>query len=98
MVKKTPKKYQNGGDHIGEHHKEAREILVKKGIYKTLHNFGPYLTSKKEDKYNRKVDQYVLEGYEFTIIEYEYMALDFNSFTVSEPIKGIQAWYQPVNG
>ena len=92
------KNYKNGAEHIGAHHKEARNALVGKGIYNTLHNFGPYLANKKEDKYNRKVDMYVLEGYEFTIIEYEYMAFDMNTITVSKPIKGIQAWYQPVKG
>jgi len=92
------KHYHNGVEHIGEHHKEARDALAGKGIYKTLHNFGPYLTSKKEDKYNRKVDGYTLEGYEFTIIEYEYMAFDLGSLKMSKPIKGIQAWYQPVKG
>ena len=90
------KHYQNGTVHIGAHHTEARQILIDKGIYRTLSNMGPYLTTKQVNKYNVLVDQYVIGGYEYSIIEYEYMDFDMSTVRVSAPRIGYTAWYQPI--
>ena len=73
----------------------ARDILVKAGIYRTLGNFGPYFPNK-ESRRHKKIETFIIEDIEFTIIESEVMSFSFDSMGMSKPYIQKEAWYQPV--
>lgn len=92
---KQPKCYVNGIEERTGDMTRAREILVKAGIYRTLNNFGPYFPNK-ESRMHKKIETFIIEDIEFTIIESEVMSFSFDSMGMSKPYKQKEAWYQPV--
>lgn len=87
------KRYVNGKPYLPGEMGLAKEALVRKGIYRTLGNFGPYLPGK-DQILHKLVDRFELEGFEFTIVEHEVMSFSFNSMSVSEPYMQKSAWFQ----
>jgi hypothetical protein len=92
---REPKKYLNGNSEQPTDFRVAKDLLIKAGLYRTLGNFGPYFPNK-ERRTHKKLETFVLEGMEFTIIESEVMSLSLNTLSVSEPYKQKEAWFQPV--
>lgn len=92
---KKAKQYVNGRfEEIGQM-TNAREVLIRKGLYSTLGNFGPFFQNKL-DRYGVKiVDRFVLDGFEFTLVETDVMSLS-SSGGVSSQYKQKEAWFQPV--
>lgn len=92
---RQPKIYQNGLTEDPTDFHRAKEALIKAGLYGTMGNFGPYF-SNKESRAHKKIDRYVLEGMEFTIIEQEVMSFSFDSMSISKPYIQKEAWFQPI--
>ena len=92
---KQPKCYVNGKEEQRGDMTRARDILVKAGIYRTLGNFGPYFPNK-ESRRHKKIETFIIEDIEFTIIESEVMSFSFDSMGMSKPYIQKEAWYQPV--
>jgi len=95
-IKKAPKQYINGLEENSGDMTRARDYLIKAGIYRTLGNFGPYFPNK-EGRIHEKIDRFVIEDMEFTIIESEVMSFSFDSMSVSKPYKQREAWFQRIN-
>ena len=89
------KQYINGNEERTGDMTRARDILIKAGIYRTLGNFGPYFPNK-ESRIHKKIETFIIEDIEFTIIESEVMSFSFDSMGMSKPYKQKEAWYQPV--
>ena len=89
------KQYINGNEERTGDMTRARDILIKAGIYRTLGNFGPYFPNK-ESRIHKKIETFIIEDIEFTIIESEVMSFSFDSMGMSQPYKQKEAWYQPV--
>jgi hypothetical protein len=87
--------YKNGREEISGEHKRAQEVLVRKGIYKTLGNFGPH-TAQKESIIHKVVEVFEAEGFQYTIIEHECMSLSMDFQTVSKPYIQRVAWFMPI--
>jgi len=94
-IMREPKKYLNGNSEQPTDFRVAKNLLIKAGVYRTLGNFGPYFPNKESRTHN-KLETFVLEGMEFTIIESEVMSFSFNTLSVSAPQKQKEAWFQPV--
>jgi hypothetical protein len=92
---REPKKYLNGNSEQPTDFSVAKNLLIKAGVYRTLGNFGPYFPNK-ESRIHNKLETFVLEGMEFTIIESEVMNFSFDTLSVSAPQKQKEAWFQPV--
>ena len=95
---RTPQTYQNGltVTDAGAEFKTAKALLLQKGIYQRMGNFGPYYPNKAK-RIVQVIETFVLEGMEFTIVESEVMSFSFSSMSVSEPYKQKEAWFQPVH-
>jgi len=93
---RQPKIYQNGIEvkDANAEFKRAKELLLRKGIYQRMGNFGPYYPNK-ESRYHTKVDRFIIDGMEFVIIESEVMSFSFDSLSVSKPYIQKEAWFQP---
>lgn len=92
---RTPKLYVNGMEEQSGQHKEAKEVLQRAGIYRTLGNFGPLFPNKLDRVYTH-IETITLEGYEYMIIESEVMSFSLGSMTMSDPYIQREAWFQPV--
>jgi hypothetical protein len=92
---KKPKRYVNGVEEQNGDFRRAKELLISKGLYRTLGNFGPYFPNK-ESRYHTKLETLIIEEMEFTIIESEVMSFSLHSMRMSEPYMEKEAWYQPV--
>jgi len=92
---RKPKLYVNGMEEQIGQMKEAREILQRRGIYRTLGNFGPLFPDKLEYRFNH-IETFTLEGYEYMIVEREVMGFSLESMAVSEPFVERVAWFQPI--
>lgn len=90
-----PKVYVNGREEQRGEMIRARDLLVKAGIYQKMGNFGPYFPNK-ESRIHKKLETFVIEDMEYTIIESEVMSFSFDSMSVSEPYKQKEAWFQPI--
>jgi hypothetical protein len=93
---KTPRTYQNGltVTDAGADFRTAKVLLLKKGIYQRMDNFGPY-NSEKSRRIVKVVDVFVLEGMEFTIVESD--VIPFSPMSVSAPGVQREAWFQPLH-
>jgi len=91
----APKVYVNGKEERIGDFKRAKELLIGKGLYGTLSNFGPYFP-KKEKRIHKKLETFIIEDMEYTIIESETISLSLSSLTVSNPHMAREAWYQTV--
>ena len=74
--------------------RKAKEILQRKGMYRTLGNFGPYFPNKA-NRIHTVIETFTREDLEFTIIESEAMYFSLGSMQMSEPRMEREAWYQP---
>ena len=92
---RKPKLYANGMEEKPGQMKEAREVLQRRGIYRTLGNFGPLFPNKLEYQFNH-IETLVMEGYEYMIVEREVMSFSLGSMTMSEPYVERVAWFQPI--
>ena len=86
------KTYVNGNPYNLGEMKTAREILIREGIYRTLGNMGPYLPGK-DDIQHQVLRTFVIDGFEFTLVEYECMSMGWD-FQISEPHKEKAIWFQ----
>jgi hypothetical protein len=86
--------YVNGKEEKAGEFTKAKEVLIRKGLYQTLGNFGPYFPNKLQRVVNL-VETFVLDGFEFTIVESEVMALSTSSVKASSSNNHKEAWYQP---
>jgi hypothetical protein len=59
-------------------------------------NFGPYYPNKAS-RIHTKIETFVIEDIEYTIIESEVMSFSFNTLSTSPPYKQREAWFQPVH-
>lgn len=91
---RNPRLYVNGMEEQLFQHKEAREILQRAGIYRTLGNFGPLFPDKLA-RSHKHIETITLEGYEYMIIESEVMSFSFSDMSVSKPYIQREAWFQP---
>jgi hypothetical protein len=90
------KNYVNGkAIQLGETQK-AREILLAKGIYQTLGNFGAYTPNKLSRLRVKEIETFVEDGFEFRIIESEVMSFSLSTLEVSKPHTQKECWYQPI--
>ena len=96
MRQRPPKQYVNGMMEETSHFKKAKEILVRKGLYQKMGNFGPYFPNK-ESRIHSKLETWVEDDMEFIIIESQVMSFSFSSMETSNPYKQREAWYQPVH-
>jgi len=90
--------YNNGiavTDSIADYSR-AKGILLRKGIYQTLGNFGPYYPNKA-DRIVTHLETFVQEGMEFTIVSSQVISLSLGSLTASKPHIQKEAWFQPVH-
>jgi len=87
--------YVNGKEEQTGEFAKAKEVLIREGIYRTLGDFGPYVPNKLKREVD-VIDTFVLDGFEFTIVESEVMSFSLSSLKVSSPYKQKEAWYQPV--
>jgi len=88
--------YENGVENQLGQMKEAREILVRNGYAGKFSNFGPLLKGKMvENKWNKFVRKFEIDGYEFHVWNTEkmYMGMDFK---MSDPIWSEEVYFQPV--
>ncbi len=92
---KPTKKYINGLEENSGDLSRARAQLIKSGIYQTLGNFGPYFPNK-ETRRHKKIETFVIEDIEFTIIESEVLSFYMDTQSMSEPHKQREAWYQRI--
>ena len=92
---RKPKLYANGMEEKPGQMKEAREVLQRRGIYRTLGNFGPLFPNKLEYQFNH-IETLAMEGYEYMIVEREVMSFSLGSMTMSEPYVERVAWFQPI--
>jgi hypothetical protein len=92
---REPKRYVNGVAEQSGDFARAKDLLISKGLYRTLGNFGPYFPNK-ESRIVTHIETFVLEEMEFTIVESEVMSFSFGSMGVSEPYRQKEAWYQPI--
>ena len=88
------KQYINGMTEGLYDFSRAKDILQRKGMYRTLGNFGPYFPNKAQ-RIHTVIETFTLEGMEFTIIESEVMSFSFSEMACSAPYKQREAWYQP---
>jgi hypothetical protein len=93
---RQPKSYQNGviATDPSTDFKRAKDLLLRRGIYQQMGNFGPYYPNK-ESRHHKKVDRFTIDGMEFVIIESEVMSFSFDSLSVSKPYIQKEAWFQP---
>ena len=90
------KNYVNGKPiELGET-KKAKEILLEKGIYQTLGNFGAYTPNKLSRSGIKEIEMFVKDGFEFRIIESEVMSFSLTSLEISKPYIQKECWYQPI--
>ena len=87
--------YKNGREETTGDFLRAKEVLIAKGLYRTLGNFGPH-TASKEDIIHQVVEVFTEGGFQFTLIEHEVMSLGMDFRTVSAPRRERTAWYMPV--
>jgi hypothetical protein len=94
---KRTQTYKNGIPVInaGTDFRRAKDLLNQKGLYRKMGNFGPYYPDK-DSRCFTKLETFILDGIEFTIIESEVMSFSLNSQSVSQPHKQREAWFQPV--
>jgi hypothetical protein len=92
---RKPKTYINGQPEENGQFVQARDILVKAGIYRKLDNFGPFFPNKLQRQFSI-VETFVKDGFEFTIIESETISFSLSSMQASAPHRNREAWYQPV--
>ena len=96
MIRNSQKKtYVNGLESDFSDFGRAKDALIKAGLYRKLGNFGPFYPNKLKREFS-VVETFVLDGFEFTVIESEVMSLSFDLLTVSQPHKQLEAWFQPV--
>jgi hypothetical protein len=93
---RPPKTYVNGQTEESGHFVQARDILVKAGIYRKLGNFGPFFPNKLQRHFSI-VETFVKDGFEFNIIESEVISFSLDTLSTSAPHRHREAWYQPVN-
>jgi len=93
---RKPKQYINGNEEQRGDMARAKELLIQAGLYRTMGNFGPYFPNK-EDRYHKKLETFIIEDIEYTIIESEVMSFSFGSMEMSKPYKQREAWFQTVN-
>lgn len=91
---RKPKLYVNGMEEQSGQMKEAKEVLQRAGIYRTLGGFGPLFPNKLDRMY-KHIETITLEGYEYMIIESEVMSFSLGSMTMSDPYIEREAWFQP---
>ena len=90
------KNYVNGKPiELGET-KKAKEILLEKGIYQTLGNFGAYTPNKLSRSGIKEIEMFVKDGFEFRIIESEVMSFSLSNLEISKPYIQKECWYQPI--
>jgi hypothetical protein len=92
---RNTKIYENGLDNQMGHNKQAKEILIRNGYAGKFSGFGPLYKGKiSEDKYNKFVRMFEIDGYEFHVWNTEkmYMGMDFK---MSDPIWSEEVYYQP---
>lgn len=80
----------------GTDFRRAKDLLIQKGLYGKLGNFGPYYPNK-DNRCFTKLETFVLDDIEFTIIESEVMSFSLGSLELSKPYMQKEAWFQPVN-
>ena len=90
-----PKQYINGNVEQRGDMLRAKELLIKAGIYRKMGNFGPYFPNK-EQRSHKKIDIFIIEDIEFTIIESEVMSFSFSTMGVSDPYIQKEAWFQTI--
>ncbi len=93
---RNTKIYENGLDTQMGQHTQAKEILIRNGYAGKFSNFGPLYKGKiSEDKYNKFVRTFEIDGFEFHVWNTEkmYMGFDLN---ISKPIWSEEVYYQPV--
>jgi hypothetical protein len=90
------KRYIDGGEYLKEDFIDAKQILINENIYQKMNNFGPFTEDKKLDKFCRKIDEFILDKFKFTIVEYECINFGLNS-GISSPRIEKAAWFQLLN-
>jgi len=95
---KRTQTYKNGMPvtDAGADFRRAKDLLIQKGLYGRLGNFGPYYPNK-DSRYFTKLETFILDGIEFTIIESEVMSFSLSSLEMSKPYIQKEAWFQPVH-
>jgi hypothetical protein len=92
---KNDKIYENGLQYLLGQMKEGREILMRNGYSGKFGNYGPLLKGKMvENKWNKFVRKFEIDGYEFHVWNTEKMYMGFD-FKVSEPIWSEEVYFQP---
>ena len=92
---KNNKIYENGVENQLGQMKEAREILVRNGYAGKFSNFGPLLKGKMvENKWNKFVRKFEIDGYEFHVWNREKISMGFD-FKVSDPTWSEEVYFQP---
>jgi hypothetical protein len=90
------KNYVNGKPIQSGETQKAKEILLSKGIYHTLGNWGAYTPNKLSRLRIKETEVFVKDGFEFRIIESEVMSFSLSSLEVSKPYIQKECWYQPI--
>jgi hypothetical protein len=92
---RQPKRYINGNEEKRGDMLRAKELLIQAGLYRTMGNFGPYFPNK-ESRHHKKLQTFIIEDIEFTIIESEVMSFSFGSMEMSKPYIQKEAWFQTI--
>ena len=90
------KNYVNGKPIQSGEITKAKKILLSKGIYQTLGNWGAYTPNKLSRLRIKEIETFVEDGFEFRIIESEVMSFSLSSLEVSKPHTQKECWYQPI--
>ena len=92
---KNNKIYENGLQYQLGQMKEAREILVRNGYAGKFSNFGPLLKGKMvENKWNKFVRKFEIDGYEFHVWNTEKMHMGWD-LKISDPTWSEEVYFQP---
>lgn len=81
--KRFVKYYSNGMKYLLGHMKEAREVAIQAGLYRTWGNFGPLLKDNIGIP-KKPIEIIKIEGWEFFIYEIEMMSMSWD-FNLSKP-------------
>ena len=91
----STKTYVNGKPFQAGDSTKAKEIMIAKGIFQKLGNWGEY-TPNKTKRLVKHIETFVVDGFEFRVIESEVMSFSLSTMEVSKPHVQRECWFQPI--